>query len=319
MSERRMLRVAAAQDAPVFLDTRATTDRVLQYIEEAGEREVKLLAFGETFLPGYPFWLEHTDGARFEDALQKEAYRQYLDAAIRVDGPEVQRIVRATRGRGVFTVVGIAERGVGSGSGSVYCTLLAVHPERGLVGQHRKLVPTHEERLVWAPGDGHGLHVNDFAGTGISALNCWENWMPLARTSLYAQGAQVHVALWPGAVNNTRDITRFIAREGRMFVLSAGGVLTREDIPSSFCLRDSLPDVEWYRDGGSAIAGPDGAFIVEPVARTRGLVVADLDLNDVLRERQNFDPTGHYARPDVFTLEVDRRRQLTAQFRDDES
>lgn len=311
-----MLRVAAAQDAPVFLDRRATTERVLDYVEQAGGQGIQLLAFGETFLPGYPFWLAHTGGAKFDDPDQKEAYRQYLEAAIRVDGPEVQSIVEAAAAAGTFVVLGMAERGPGPASGSVYCTLLAIHPEQGIVAHHRKLVPTYEERLVWARGDGEGLRVADFAGTRVSALNCWENWMPLPRYSLYAQGAEVHVALWPGAVGNTVDSTRFIAKEGRLFVLSAGGLLARDDVPEQFALRGALPDQEWFHDGGSAIAGPDGNWIVEPQARTRGLVVADLDLAQVARERQNFDPTGHYARPDVFKVEVDRTRQRAVSFDD---
>lgn len=309
-----MFRVAAAQDAPVFLDRRATLDRVLEYLARAQAADVDLLAFGETFFPGYPFWLAHTGGARFDDPRQKDAYRQYLEAAVRIDGPEVVEIVRAVRDARTFVVLGVAERGAGPASGSVFCTLLAIHPEHGLVGHHRKLVPTYEERLVWARGDGHGLRVHEFAGTRVSALNCWENWMPLPRYALYAQGAEVHVALWPGAVRNTEDATRFVAREGRVFVLSASGVLARTDIPDDFALKDVLPDQEWFHDGGSAVAGPDGRFVVEPVARQRGLVQAQLDLTQVARERQNFDPTGHYARPDVFALEVDRHRQRPVEF-----
>ncbi len=313
-----VLRVAAAQDAPVFLDRAATTERVLQYLDRAREQDVNLLAFGETFLPGYPFWIEHTDGARFNDTAQKEAYRQYVEAAVRIDGPEVAEIVRAARDRGVFTVLGVAERGPGPKAGSVYCTALSIHPERGLVGHHRKLVPTYEERLVWAPGDGHGLRAHDFSGTRVSCLNCWENWMPLPRYSLWGEGAHVHVALWPGAVNNTTDVTRFVAKEGRVFVISASAVLTPADIPNSFALSDALPEVDLWRNGGSAIAGPDGTFLVEPVPETRGLVVADLQLAEVVRERQTFDPTGHYARPDVFQLDVDRRRPRPVTFADNE-
>ena len=133
--------------------------------------------------------------------------------------------------------------------------------------------------------------------------------MPQARHALYADGEEVHVAIWPGGVHNTRDLTRFIALEGRVFVLSAGSLLRRADVPAGWVLRDALPDRDWYYDGGSAIAGPDGKWLVEPVARERGLVIADLDLAAVARERHNFDPTGHYARPDVFRVEVDRRRR----------
>jgi nitrilase len=212
----------------------------------------------------------------------------------------------------MYVVLGVAERG----PGSIWCTAVSIHPEHGTLPVHRKLVPTHEERLVWAHGDGQGLNGHDFAGARIGALNCWENWMPLARYALYADGVTLHVALWPGSVGSTEQITRFVAREGRCFVLSAGGLMRRQDIPDDFPLRDALPADAWFRNGGSCIAAPTGEWVVPPVAGERRLVVADLDLAAVGRERHNFDPTGHYARPDVFRLEVDRSARRPVHFKD---
>lgn len=314
-----MLRIGAAQVAPVFLDPAATTDRALAWIDRAAEAELDLLAFGETFLPGYPFWLEHTGGAEFGSALQRDAYRWYLERAVRVDGPELAAIAERARKRGVFVVMGIAERGPGPGSGSVYCTAVPICPERGLLTPHRKLVPTYEERLVWAQGDGHGLRPFDVKGVRVSVLNCWENWMPQARHALYAQGAELHVSLWPGSLQNTRDITRFVAMEGRVFSLAAAGVLRRGDVPAEFPAMVRMPDGrpdDWLREGGSCVAGPDGEWIVEPVGHREELVVASIDLADVSRARQTFDPTGHYSRPDVFDVRVDRRRRCAASFHD---
>jgi nitrilase len=311
------LRVAIAQDAPVLLDAAATTARVLDYLEQAHATGAGLLAFGETFLPGYPFWVSSTGGARFEDPEQKRAFAAYLEAAVRLDGPELAQVTARARELGVYVVLGIAERGPGPGSGSIYASVVSIHPERGLLPAHRKLVPTFEERLVWAPGDGHGLRAHTLGDTRVGALNCWENWMPQARHAMYADGAEVHVAIWPGAVRLTRDITRFVAREGRVFCVSASGLLHRDDVPDDFVLRAALPDQEWFYDGGSAIAGPDGEWVMAPVVHERGLLCADLDLHRVAEERQNFDPTGHYARPDVFAVRVDRTRRRAVAFTDD--
>jgi nitrilase len=306
-----MLRVGAVQDAPVFLDRRATLERVLVWIEQAGRVGVELLAFGETFLPGYPFWLSLTDGARFDEPAQKEAYRAYLDAAVRLDGPELAEVASSARRHGVFVVLGVAER-VGE---SIYCSAISVDPERGVLAPHRKLMPTYEERLVWAQGDGHGLRCHAVEDARVGVLCCWENWMPQARHALYADGVQVHVALWPGSVRNTRDATRFVALEGRSFVVSACAVLDADDVPAGFPLRDRLPGGR-FLDGGTAIAAPDGRWVVPPLAAERRLVLAELDLAEVARERQNFDPAGHYSRADVFHVEIDRTRRRAAEFHD---
>ncbi len=310
------MRVACVQDAPIFLDRKATAARIVGWIARAAAAEARLVVFGEAFLPGYPFWLSLTDGARFDDPRQKEAYRAYLDAAVRIDGPEISAIADAAAEHGLSVVLGIVERGDGPGSGSLYCTAVRFDPAWGVVGTHRKLVPTYEERLVWAPGDGHGLRAHAVDGVRVGVLNCWENWMPQARHALYADGIDVLVSLWPGSVRNTVDVTRFAALEGRVFVLSASAVLERSDIPAGFPLADALPERGLFHDGGTAIARPDGQWLVPPVARERTLVLADLDLAAVARERQSFDCTGHYARPDVFRVDVDRRRRRAVRFND---
>jgi len=312
------VRIAAAQTAPAWGDKDATTKRVTEWIGRAADEGVELLAFGETFLSGYPFWVSRTDGARFDAADQKVAYAYYLEAAVEADGPELAAIAEAVRDHGVFTYLGITERGSGPGRGTVWCTLVAIDPARGIVSAHRKLSPTYEERLVWGTGDGAGLDVHDVAGTRAGGLLCWENWMPQARHALYAGGEDLHVAAWPGSTGLTRDATRFIAREGRVFVLSAGALLRAEDIPDGFPLREAAlaGQTGLLYDGGSAVAGPGGEWVVEPVRGEERLVVADVDLARVREERQSFDPTGHYARPDVFEVHVNRRRLDAATFDD---
>lgn len=313
------MRIAAAQVRPVWMNSAATTDIAISWIGRAAEAGVDLLAFGETFLPGYPLWVSLTDGARFNSDAQKSAYAAYVEAAVELDGPELRRITQAVAEHGVFTYLGIAERGRGPGGTTVYCTLVAIDPQRGIVSAHRKLRPTYEERLVWGSGDGYGLRAHELAGgIRVGGLNCWENWMPQARHALYADGEHVHVSVWPGLVRQTKDITRFIAQEGRVFSLAVGNLISADDIDPGFPLYDELVATgdAFVHHGGSAIAGPDGEWIVAPVVNDEKLVIADIDLETVRRERQNFDPAGHYSRPDVFEVTVNRRRLEAAYFRE---
>jgi len=220
-------------------------------------------------------------------------------------------ICNAASKRQIAVIVGCIERPPDRGGHSLYCSLVYIDPQGVIQSVHRKLMPTYEERLVWSPGDGHGLRVHQLGAFTVGGLNCWENWMPLPRTALYALGEDLHVALWPGEVELTSDITRFIAKEGRSYVISAGGILRKGDISaeiphSELILENSS---EFLATGGSCIAGPDGDWVIEPVAEEEILIVAELDHSRVRAERQNFDPVGHYARPDVTRLIVNRERQ----------
>lgn len=302
-----ILRACAVQAAPAFLDRSATLAIVLDRLEAARDGGADVCVFPETFWPGYPFWVDITDASRFDEARQKRAYAQYLDAAVALDGSEFAAVVKRCAELEMFVYLGVAERS--ESGGSVYCTLVAIDPVHGVVGVHRKLRPTYGERLVWAPGDGHGLRVHEFLGARLGGLNCWENWMPMARAALYAQGEQVHIATWPGAPHLTADISRFVALEGRVFVVSAGAVLRAEHLPEDFALRDEVLAVRSrFTSGGSIIVGPDGEVLAEADKHAEALLFADLDLARVREERQNFDPAGHYGRPDVLGLRLDRRR-----------
>lgn len=301
------MKVAAIQAASVYLDRHATAQKALSLLREAARNGAELCVFPETFLSGYPVWPDLTDGARWNDSRQKAAYAAYLDAAADAGGPEVRSIAEEASKLGVFTFLGIAERS--ASGGSVYCSLLAIHPEEGVAGVHRKLMPTFQERMVWSQGDGHGLKVHSWKGFRVGGLNCWENWMPLARYSLYAQGEHLHVATWPGAPFLTKDISRFTAMEGRVYVVAAGGVLTSSDIPDSFPLKEELVKVrDRYLSGGSILVAPDGEILAGPAKNEETILYAEIDARRVREERQNFDACGHYGRPDVFDLRIDRRR-----------
>jgi nitrilase len=262
------VRIAAAQARPVWLDPKATTDKILTWLEDAAAQQVDLVVFPEAFLSGYPYWLDPTGGAVFDDPAQKRAYAAYLDAAVLADGPELALVVEAARDLGIFVYLGVTERGGGPASGTVFCTLVAIDPDLGVVSTHRKLMPTYQERLVWGIGDGHGLRTHRVGDLRVGGLNCWENWMPQARHALYADGEDLHVSVWPGSPRNTVDITRFIALEGRVWSLAVGGLLSLSDVPTDFPLRTQLEQaglVEYCR-GGSQCPHPtaDGSWSRSP-------------------------------------------------------
>ncbi|MEA2197637.1 MAG: nitrilase [Solirubrobacteraceae bacterium] len=313
-----MLRIAAIQSRPVWLDPAGTTARVIDLIERAAQDGAELIALPETFLCGYPFWVCRTNGAAFDDRLQKQAYARYLEAAVELEGPELAMIREAAGDHGVFLFLGVTERDGRAARGSTFCTLVAIHPERGIVGAHRKLAPTHDERLVWARGDGHGLRTHEFKGWRVGGLSCWENWMPQARHALHADGIDIHVSTWPGWSGLTTDITRFIALEGRVYSVAVSGLLSLSDVPADFPMLEQIaaqyPELPF--DGGSAIAGPDGCWIEAPNRGAETIVYADAEPNRVREERLMFDVSGHYSRPDVFETVVHRRRQRAAEFDD---
>jgi nitrilase len=277
------------------------------------------VVFGEAVLPGYPFWLELTHGAEFNSKKQKELHALYARNAVSIEDGDLEPVCEAVRETGVATYLGTVERAQNRGGHSLYCSLVYVDPIGRISSVHRKLQPTYDERLTWSPGDGNGLRVHRLGSFTVGGLNCWENWMPLPRAALHGMGEDLHVAVWPGSLRNTGDITRFIAKEGRSFVVSVSGLMRPKDIPGSIPYREemmaSAPDP--LTDGGSCVAGPDGEWILEPVRNEEGLFVATIDFQRVLEERQNLDVSGHYSRPDVTRLHVNRERQQIIQLSDD--
>ncbi|MCH7813998.1 MAG: carbon-nitrogen hydrolase family protein, partial [Planctomycetes bacterium] len=286
-----MLKVAIAQIAPVFLDREATLAKVVGRVREAGQLGCRLVAFGETLVPAYPFWLGRTDGARFEDPDQKQLYSRYLDQAVALDRGHLDPVCEAARESATTVVLGVAERAADRGGHSIYGSRVVIDRDGRIASVHRKLMPTHEERLAWGIGDGAGLVTHRLDEFTLGALNCWENWMPLARAALYAGGEDLHVALWPGCLRLTGEITRFIALESRSYVVSASALIREQDLPADVPLRDRMVQPgETIYDGGSCIAGPDGQWVIEPVVGREKLLVAELDHEQVRRERQSFDP-----------------------------
>ncbi|MET0409306.1 MAG: carbon-nitrogen hydrolase family protein [Hyphomicrobium sp.] len=300
------MKIAAAQIRPVWLNKRATVAKVIETIKQAAAEEVDLLAFPEAFVSGYPFWLCRTDAASFGDPKQGDAYARFLDASIEADSDEVKQIVEAARDYRVSVFLGFNERGSGVARGTLYCALLKIEAEQGLLGVHRKLMPTHDERLCWAAGDAHGLRTHRISGVRVGGLCCWENWMPMARFALYCGGEELHISLWPGNAVVAEGIVSATAREGRVWSLSVHGLLSMSDIPDDFPFKSELV-AEGYDvifNGGSSLVAPDGTVVIPPSPGVEGLICYTIDVRTVYENRQLFDVTGHYYRPDIFDLRI---------------
>ena len=312
------LKVAIAQITPVLLNKVETLKKVEQSIIDAAKVGSELVVFGEALVPGYPFWVALTGGAEWDTKVNKELHATYVKNSIQIEEGELDRICDLAKTNKIAVYLGIMERAKNRGGHSIYASLVYIDATGVIKSVHRKLQPTYDERLTWAPGDGNGLQVHPLKQFTVGGLNCWENWMPLPRTALYGLGENLHIAVWPGSEHNTKDITRFIARESRSYVISASSLMTKKDFPENTPHLDTIltnaPDV--LANGGSCIAGPDGEWIIEPVLHKEGLITATLDFNRVLEERQNFDVVGHYSRPDVTKLTVNRQRQSTVEFND---
>ncbi|MBT8155114.1 carbon-nitrogen hydrolase family protein [Epibacterium ulvae] len=300
------MKIAAVQAAPVFLDPQATTDKLITLLREAAGAGAQLVAFPEVFLSGYPIWLR-APAVASNDELLKVGQIEYLKSAITTDGPELQAICKEARDLGVHVYTGIVER---TGSmGSVYASLVAIDPDKGVVNVHRKLKPTFHERLLWADGDAHGLQVQNVNEFKVGGLNCYENWQPLARQALYEQGEQLHIATWPGDLDVTNHITQFIAMEGRIYVASVSGLLRASDIPNSFPLRKYVTEGrDVIMDGGSMIAAPGGELIVPPTLGEERILYADLSMDAVIGAHMKLDPAGHYSRRDLLSLNHNKQR-----------
>lgn len=305
------LKIAMAQIAPAWLNKDKTLDKILSSISEAGDQSCDLIVFGEGLLPGYPFWLSMTNGAEFESRIQKEIHAHYIKNSIQIESGDLDAVSKIAKEKSIAIYLGIIERAQNRGGHSIYCSLVYIDKKGVIQSVHRKLQPTYEERLTWAPGDGHGLRVHALESFTVGGLNCWENWMPLARTSLYGMGENLHIAVWPGSEHNTVDITRFIAKESRSFVVSVSSLMRKSDFPTDTPHLDKILEnsPEVLTNGGSCIAAPDGKWVIAPVKDQEGLITASIDIQKVYEERQNFDPSGHYSRPDVTQLTVNRERQ----------
>ena len=300
-----MVRVGAVQATPVFLDREATADKVCALVAEAARGGAELIVFPESFVPAYPDWVWRTpawaDGA---------FVRRFYANAVTVPGPTLQRIAEAAAEASAYVVIGVTE----IEGGTLYNTLLYLGPDGSLLQRHRKLMPTGGERTVWGMGDGSELGVVRTPFGVVGGLLCWENYMPLARAAIYAQHCDIYLApTWDNSDTWVATL-RHIAKEGRQFVVGVAPLLRGSDVPDD--LRGTLygSDDDWMSRGHTTIVGPDGEVLAGPVLDREEIVYADLDVTAVHEQRRMFDPVGHYARPDVFTLHVDTRSRSSVVF-----
>jgi nitrilase len=304
--ESQTFRVAIAQFAPIYLDKAASVARAIQIVQDAKKRGAELVAFGETWLPGYPAWLDVCPNVGLWDHLPtKQVFARLRHNSITIPGPEVAALCEAAGDLKINLVMGVNERvDAGPGNGTLYNSLLMITPEAELANHHRKLVPTHTERLIWGHGDGQGLSSMKTKVGRIGGLICWEHWMPLARMAMHNSGEHIHVAVWPTVHDLHQLCSRHYAFEGRCFVLAVGLMMSVRDLPSELQAGTNMRkrSGEWLERGGSAMIAPDSRYIVEPVFDREELIVADLNLGEIDQEFLTLDVSGHYSRPDVFTF-----------------
>ncbi len=296
---RKIVKVAAVQDSPVYLDKKATTEKACRLIGKAGEEGIQLLVFPEVFIAGYPDWvwlIPNSKGAELNPL-----YAELIDNALDVPGPETELLCKAAARAGVNVVIGCHEKNSEHSSGSIFNSIIFISDTGELLGKHRKLMPTGGERLVWAQGDGSTLRSYATSAGKIAGLICWENLMPLARMAMYQLGTQILAAptwdkspQWLTAMKHT-------AREGGLFVISCCMALNMNDIPDRLAFKELYPaGREWINTGNSCIIGPKGNVMAGPVEGQKQFVIAEIDLLEILASKRMFDVAGHYNRPDVF-------------------
>lgn len=294
-------RVAVVQDSSVPFDAIATTEKVCALIKKAALDGAELIVFPEAFLGTYPKGLtfDMPIGARLPAG--RTDYLRYYNGAVEVDGPELQEIANCAREYNVFVVLGIIERG----GSTLYCSVVFIDADKGIVGKRRKLMPTGAERLVWGFGDGSTLKVVDSGLGKIGAVICWENYMPALRSAMYGQGVEIYCAPTADDRDSWIASMQHIAMEGRCYVLSACQYITRAEYGSSYrSILSEEPDDVVMR-GASMIVGPMGEIIAGPALNEKTILYAEIDRDTLIKSKLDFDPVGHYSRPDIFRLVVD--------------
>lgn len=302
-------RVAVVQ-AEVAPDLEHGLALTRQLTQAAADRGATLVVFPETWIPGYPAWLDVCrDVALWDHGPVKRVFARMAENSVDVAGESGRALGAIAKDAGVTLIVGVTERvSSGTGRGTLYNALLTYASDGTLLNHHRKLVPTYTERMVWGQGDAAGLVAVETSAGRIGGLVCWEHWMPLARQALHDSGEDIHVAVWPTAHEMLQVASRHYAFEGRCFVVVAGSLMRMNALPPELEVHPDKASQTWALRGGSAIIAPNGQYLAGPVFEEPCTLVADLDLAQVREESMSLDVAGHYSRPDVLTIRVDRHR-----------
>jgi len=301
--EENQVTIAAVQASPHFLNLEKTVDKACELISQAGKQGARLVVFPEVYLTGYPDWVWVVPNG--EGSILDELYAELIENAVEIPDKATKRLCQAANDAGVYVVMGVHERNSESSGSSLFNSLIYIDDQGSIIGKHRKLIPTGGERLIWGQGDGSTLPAFNTPFGKLGGLICWENYMPLARQAMYSQGTQIYAAPTWDSSENWLDSLRHIAREGGMYVVGCCMALRVDDIPDRFEFKQMYSgDREWINIGNSCIINPRGEFVAGPVEKREEIIYAEIDLRVIAKSKRMFDVSGHYARPDVFTFEI---------------
>ncbi len=306
-----MIKVAAIQYGPVYMNLAASVEKAVGLIGEAAAMGARLIVFPETWLPGYPAWLDCSrDVALWDHEPTKKVFLRLMENSVAVPGPVTDEIGRAAREHEVVINMSVNERvREGAGRGTIYNTMLTFDASGALVNAHRKIMPTYTERMVWGMGEGASLRAVETVAGRVGGLICWEHWMPLARHALHTSGEDIHIAAWPQVKEMNLVASRHYAFEGRCYVIACGAVMRASELPPELEPIESLKNnpYAFVLRGGSCIIAPDGRVLAGPVYDEEAILTAELDFSRIAEESLTLDVTGHYSRPDIFEVKLKSR------------
>jgi len=311
-----MKQIAIIQESPYVLDKERTIKKAVDIINSVSDKGAELIVFPEAFIPGYPAWIWRLRPGG-DWGISEELHVRLLKNSIDLSSDDLRPMLDAAKDKNVTVVCGINERDNANSHSTIYNSVITIDTQGQIVNHHRKLVPTNPERMVWGFGDGHGLNVIDTPVGRIGSLICWENYMPLARFSLYSQGIEIYIAPTYDSGEAWIGTMQHIAREGKCWVLSCGVALERKDLPTDFPNLDELypADEKWINSGDSIVVSPSGEIVSGPLSKDKGYIIMDIDVELASSSKRALDVAGHYSRPDVFTLQVDKSRKSATYFK----